>query len=351
MAKRSFVVSICWFFLSWTVLSQQTEEFISRQVLLSVVDQSFKLGYDIYAGAEFSFSVLTKGTAEQGVGDGCDLPHNVFEKLSVDVAVLGAQVKKTEQSTECKTLAAGQYTVTVPLGRVCDCADKLIELKALLKSFSSQEYTVALMPFVRHGAMGNGLHMAWYLFDILEQKNMCELMGEAEESPLRVQQSIAGILSVLRDMSVILNPTINSYKRLKCGVTAGKMIAGWSRGGSCAALNLVKNWADSGQNALVVTTADMGVDPYLAYAAISRAALEGIQYGMEAPQAYDSTCEPMGKIHQLPTSLAQAIQIAETSDFLRDWLGETLENYLTEKRKELAEYEQTVTDWEIKKYA
>lgn len=343
MVKRSFVVSICCVFLFWAVSSQPTGDFVARQVLLSVVEQSWKLGYDLYAGAEFSFSVFTKHASEQSVGALCDLPNDVFEKLSAGVGTLGAQVRKG--STD------GQYMITIPLCRVCDCADKLVELKALLRSFSSPEYTVTLMPFVRHGSMGNGLHMAWYLFDILEQKNMCEFVGKTEEVSLRAQQALAGILSVLRDMSLLFNPTINSYKRLKCGLIAGRCAVAWSRGESWAALNLVKNWADSGQAALVLTTADMGIDPYLAYAAISRAALEGIQYGMEAPQACDGTCQPVGKIHQLPMSLSQAIQSAETSDFLRDWLGETLEVYLAEKRKEVAEYEGAVTDWEIKRYA
>lgn len=316
----------------------------SRQILLNVVEQAWKLGYDLYAGAEFHFSVLEKKS-----GDFCDLPHDLAEYMRVGLANQGARVRKAE--------APGQYAVVVPLGRVCEIADKLVALKVLVRSYSSDEYTVTFMPFVGHGSAGNGLKMAWYLFDILEQKNVCEVRDALhEELSLRVQQSIAGILSVLRDMSILLNPTINSYKRLKCSIGAGNMAVAWSRGESPVALNFVTNWAGCGQSALVLTTADMGVDPFLAYATISRAALEGIQYSMEMPQAWSGSAESgdmtlLGKIHQLPTSLAQAIQIAETSDFLRDWLGEALDLYLAEKRKEVAEYESTVTDWEIKRYA
>lgn len=318
----------------------------SRQILLSVVEQAWKLGYDLYAGAEFSFSVLEKKS-----GDFCDLSHAVYEKMRVDLAAVGVQVTKTE--------APGQYAIVVPFGRVCEIADKLVALKVLMRSCSSDEYNVTLMPFVRHGNAGNGLKMAWYLFDILEQKNVCEVRGTGQEGlSLRAQQSIAGILSVLRDMSILLNPTINSYKRLKCSVGAGNMAVAWSYGEPTVALTVVKNWMNSEQSALVLTTADMGVDPYLAYAAISRAALEGIQYSTEMPQAWagaeQENCGDMiasGKIHQLPLSLTQAIQIAETSDFLRDWLGEALDLYLAEKRKEVTEYESTVTDWELKRYA
>lgn len=323
----------------------QSKEIPTRNVLNSVVEQAWKLGYDLYAGAEFSFSVLEKKS-----GDLCDLPHDTYDKMRVDLTAVGVRMTKTEVS--------GQYAIVVPFGRVCDVADKLFELKALVRSCSSDGYTVTLMPFVHHGSAGNKLHMAWYLFDILEQKNVCEVHSAAqEELSLRAQQSIAGILSVLRDMSILLNPTINSYKRLKCSMCTGSMAIAWSRGESPVALNIVTNWAGCGQAALVLTTADMGVDPYLAYAAISRAALEGIQYSTEMPQAWADAAQEnrsdmtsSGKIHQLPTSLAQAIQIAETSDFLRDWLGEALDLYLTEKRKEVAEYETTVTDWEIKRY-
>lgn len=323
----------------------QSKEISTRNVLDSVVEQAWKLGYDLYAGAEFSFSVLEKKS-----GDFCDLPHDTYDKMRTDLANLGVQVTKIE--------VPGQYTVVVPLGQVCEIADKLAVLKEQVKLCSSQEYTVTLMPFIHHGSAGNKLNMAWYLFDILEQKNVCEVHSTAqEEFSLRAQQSIAGILSVLRDMSVLLNPTINSYKRLKCSMCTGSMAVAWSRGESPVALNFVTNWAGYGQSALVLTTADMGVDPYLAYAAISRAALEGIQYSTEMPQAWVDAAQDnrgdmtsSGKIHQLPTSLAQAIQIAETSDFLRDWLGEALDLYLVEKRKEVAEYETTVTDWEIKRY-
>jgi glutamine synthetase len=327
-------------------MQQSSASLSSRQILLSVVGQSWKLGYDLYAGAEFGFSVLEKSS-----GDFCDLPHDLSDKICVDLTAVGARLTKAD--------VAGQYTVVVPLGRVCDVADKLFELKTLVRSCFSQEHTVTLMPFVRHGNAGNGLKMAWYLFDILEQKNVCEVQGAAqEELSLRAQQSIAGILSVLRDISVLLNPTINSYKRLKCSMCTGSMAVAWSCGESPVALNFVTNWAGCGQSALVLTTADMCADPCLAYAAISRAALEGVQYSTEMPQAWADAAQDnhsdmtsSGKIHQLPTSLAQAIQIAETSDFLRDWLGEALDLYLAEKRKEVAEYESTVTDWEFKKYA
>lgn len=342
---RRLLMSIFLCFSTISLTLQQNTSLPSRQILLSVVEQAWKLGYDLYAGAEFSFSVLEKKS-----GDFCNLPHAVYEKMRVDLAAVGVQVTKTE--------APGQYTIVVPFGRVCEIADKLVALKVLMRSCSSDEYNVTLMPFVRHGSIGNGLNMAWYLFDILEQKNVCEVRGTGQEGlSLRAQQSIAGILSVLRDMSILLNPTINSYKRLKCSMCTGSMAIAWSRGESPVALNFVTNWAGCGQSALVLTTADMGVDPYLAYAAISRAALEGIQYSTEMPQAWSDAAQDnrsdmtsSGKIHQLPTSLAQAIQIAETSDFLRDWLGEALDLYLTEKRKEVAEYETTVTDWEIKRY-
>lgn len=343
---RRGVQPLCWAIGAWVMLSQTlfAAAVPSRQILLNVVEQAWKLGYDLYAGAEFSFSVLKKN------GGFCDLPDDLCEDIRASLAHQDARVQKAE--------APGQYAVVVPLGRVCEIADKLVALKVLVRSYSSDEYTVTFMPFVGHGSAGNGLKMAWYLFDILEQKNICEVPGETQELSLRAQQSIAGILSVLRDMSILLNPTINSYKRLKCSIGAGNMAVAWSRGESPVALNFIMNWAGCGQSALVLTTADMGVDPYLAYAAISRAALEGIQYSMEMPQAWTDVEQEnrgdmtsSGKIHQLPTSLTQAIQIAETSDFLRDWLGDALDLYLAEKRKEVAEYESTVTDWELKRYA
>lgn len=334
VADRSSSQSLCLALLLYLMFSQPllAVSVPSRQILLNVVEQAFKLGYDIYAGAEFSFSVLAQDV----------LPTAVFTKLQTDLEREGVLIVTSDR--------VGQYVVTVPLRRVCDLSDTLVKCKELIRSFSARECPVTFMPLVCAGHT-HGLKMAWCLYDVLEQKNMCTLLGSSEnpELPLRAQQALAGIVSVFRDMSIVLNPTINSYKRLRCCITGVPGVT-WSYRESSAALHVVQNWAHSGQSAFVITTADMGADPYLAYAAISRAALEGIQYRMEAPQACDGSCVLESKIHQLPVSLAQAIQIAETSDFLRDWLGEALEAYLAEKRKEVAEFESTVTDWEMRRY-
>lgn len=304
----------------------------SRQILLNVVEQAFKLGYDLHAGAEFNFSVLGRD----------DLPTVMFTKLQTDLGRDGVSIVKSDR--------AGHYVVTVSLRRICDLSDTLVKCKERIHALSTRECPVTFMPLVGP-KQAHGLKMAWCLYDVLEQKNACTLLDSSEnpELSLRAQQALAGILSVLRDITVLLNPTINSYKRLRCGVTRLPGVT-WSYNDSSAALYVIRNWANSGQSAFVITTADMGVDPYLAYAAVSRAALEGIQYRMEAPQAYDSSRAFEGKLHQLPTSLDQAIQVAETSDFLRDWLGDVLNVYLTERRKEVAEFDNTVTDWEIKRY-
>jgi glutamine synthetase len=159
-------------------------------------------------------------------------------------------------------------------------------------------------------------------------------------------------------MTAILNPTVNSYKRLVPGYEA-PVYMGWARQNRSALIRVPRINPTKPQAARVeLRCPDPTCNPYLAFAVMLRAGLQGIEQGLSAPEPVDENLYHFDEherqrrnIGTLPGSLAESLDEMEQDELIRETLGDhVFERYLEAKRQEWDEFRVRVTPWEIERY-
>jgi glutamine synthetase len=169
---------------------------------------------------------------------------------------------------------------------------------------------------------------------------------------------IAGQLAHARELAALFAPSVNSYKRLVPGYEAPVYI-GWSRRNRSALVRVpLYHPGKERATRMELRCPDPSCNPYLTFAALLHAGLEGIERGYELPDPiernlYDLSEEErqaMGVQH-LPESLGEAIEEMAGSEFVERALGAHIfERYVGLKRDEWLEYRTQVTPWELERY-
>jgi glutamine synthetase len=171
------------------------------------------------------------------------------------------------------------------------------------------------------------------------------------------QHFIAGVLAHSAALTALVAPTVNSYKRLRVGV---------SLSGTSWAPAYIAHGPNNRTAALRTLhgrfewrVPDASTNPYLATAALIAAGLDGIERKLEPPEEctedlFDLTLAQVRErgIALLPQSLGEALDALVADASIVGALGETLtQQFVSLKRAELAEYAQHVSDWERQRYA
>src|SRR5438132_4649381 len=169
---------------------------------------------------------------------------------------------------------------------------------------------------------------------------------------------IAGILRHAAEITLVTNQWVNSYKRLVPGYEAPVYIC-WARRNR-SALVRVPMYKPGKEEATRIEfrSPDPACNPYLAFAVMLAAGLDGIEHEYELPaeasnNIYEMTEEERRSagIESLPEDLYEAIEVAERSDLVRSALGDHVFEYLIRnKREEWNEYKAYVTPYELERY-
>ena len=153
---------------------------------------------------------------------------------------------------------------------------------------------------------------------------------------------LAGMLAHMRDLSLFLAPNVNSYKRFVPGTFAPTAIV-WGFDNRTCAFRVVGH-GPSLRAECRIPGGD--VNPYLTIAALVAAGLHGIEARLPLPPPFGGDAH-RSKASRMPTSLAQAIELFEDSDFARvAFSDEVVEHYAHSARVELDAFGAAVTDWE-----
>jgi glutamine synthetase len=160
-------------------------------------------------------------------------------------------------------------------------------------------------------------------------------------------------------MSAVLAPTANSYKRLVPGYEAPVYI-GWAQINRSALIRLPRYTTGRNKSVrLELRCPDPSANPYIAFASMLAAGLDGIEKQLECPPALNNlniwnlSEEERAKrgISALPGSLAEAMHEFEAADVIQDALGSTIcDVFSRAKWAEVDEYRTRVTDWEVSRY-
>ena len=184
--------------------------------------------------------------------------------------------------------------------------------------------------------------------------------GEGNEFGLSLlaQQFIAGQLAHASGMCALLSPLVNSYKRLVPGYEAPVYIS-WGQTNRSALIRLPRIQPGRPESTrLELRCPDPSCNPYLAFAVMLRAGMDGIRRGLETPPVSNEDLyhlDPQGRqqrgLKMLPGSLGEALEELKRSTLVRETLGDHItDRFIEAKTIEWQEYSIQVSDWELERY-
>jgi glutamine synthetase len=236
-------------------------------------------------------------------------------------------------------------------------ADSVITFKVAVKEIAAQDGGyVTFMPRPFNDRNGSGMHTHMSLFEG-DRNAFFDADADLHLSETG-RQFIAGLIKHAPEITAVTNQWVNSYKRLVPGVEA-PVYAAYTVG-NMGDLIRVPTYRPGKEDSVRVEyrAPDSACNPYLAFAAMLAAGLEGIEKGYELPEpvrgdVFAMTAEERREkgVLELPASLDAALQLAAGSSLLRRTLGNgIMDSFLQNKRIEWLAYARTVTDYETHRY-
>jgi glutamine synthetase len=250
-----------------------------------------------------------------------------------------------------------QHEIDIHYANALDMADYMLTYRLIVKEVAKQHgYHATFMPKPLFGENGSGMHTHQSLF--MNGRNAFFDADDKWHLSAVGKQFIAGQLRHAREIAAVFAQWVNSYKRLVPGFEAPVYVA-WSQRNRSALIRipLYKPGSEQATRA-EIRCPDPACNPYLTFAALLHAGLEGIEQEYELPDPmetnlYHLTAEQRKErgIVSLPETLGEAITELSQSELAKKALGgHIFERYVELKRKEWDEYRVQLTDWEMKKY-
>lgn len=231
----------------------------------------------------------------------------------------------------------GQNEVDFKFSDALSSADNLQSFKTVVKTIAARNGLYAsFMPKPILDAPGSGMHV-----NISLVKNGMNVFKNIREGHSNIAESfIAGILARTPEITLFLNPIANSYDRF--GKFEAPAYVSWSHRNRS---QLIRIPAAMGEKVrMELRSPDPTMNPYLGFALIIAAGLEGIEKGLVLPSAsnvdLNAAEENITKnLTPLPADMHEAIRLAETSGFVKSVLGEELLlKYISFKKTEAEEF-------------
>ena len=188
--------------------------------------------------------------------------------------------------------------------------------------------------------IGSSCHIHMSLVGTDSDKNVF-VDGDEETNTFR--NYIGGLRHHIRDLALFVAPSVNSYKRYAAESWAPTSVS-WGRDNRTCGFRVVGN-GPSRRVECRIPGAD--VNPYLGYAALLAAGLDGIEHGTDPGPELQGNAYEAGAAEAFPASLREAVDRWEASDFAKQAFGEEVwAHYLNYGRTEQRLFDQVVTDYE-----
>ncbi len=283
--------------------------------------------------------------------------HEGYKAIKKIIAALESFGIKVETSHH--EVGFGQYEIDFNYGKCLDVADKVLTLKYTAKKIA-QMYNLhaTFMPKPVMDMAGSGMHIHQSLFDVKSKTNAFYDKDHKYNLSKIAYNFIAGQIKHIKAMCAILCPTVNSYKRLVSGFEAPVYVT-WAAMNRSALLRIPKWFKAKSEAARIeLRCPDPACNPYLAFAVMLRAGLDGMKNSLQPPEPVEENIYQLDgesllkkNIDLLPTSLYEALGALKKDKILQDALGEHLfERYIDVKTKEWDRFKKQVTHWEIETY-
>ena len=334
-----------------------------RYVLKRVIEDAADEGYIFNVGPEleyyyFADSAGTEVLDHGGFFDltGMDSASDLRRDTVLTLEKMGIPVEYSHHES-----GPSQHEIDLRYTDALSMADAVMTYKLVVKEIAAKHGVYAsFMPKPFSDKPGNGMHV----HQSLMSKDGRNLFFDEDDpsgfhlTPL-AKSYIAGILKYASEFCLVTNQCVNSYKRLATGGGA-PYIPSWGRTNR-STLVRIPGYRPHNEEAcrIELRSPDPAANPYLAFAVMLASGIAGIREGLEPPDPvnYCNLFDPAqfdssrSEYDRLPCTLADAIERFEGSQLMREALGEHIHSYLVrEKKIEWAEYNKTVSDWELKRY-
>lgn len=332
-----------------------------RGVLRRVLRQAEQMGFQFNTGPELEF-FLFKPHPDGGLippvphdragyfDAPADMAAGLRRQMAAALMAFGIQVEAMHHE-----VATGQHEIDFRYADALTTADNAVTFRIALKVIAQMNGLYAtFMPKPIRGISGNGMHVHQSLTYLATGANAFSDPGDPHGLSRIAKQFIAGQLLHARGMCAVLAPLVNSYKRLVAGYEAPVYIS-WARINRSALLRVPRASTPEGTR-VEMRCPDPSCNPYLAFAVMLAAGLDGIRRELPPPDAteenlYQLDARRQATLGLLPTSLEQALNAMEEDEVVREALGAHIFNrFLQAKRLEWEDYRLEVTQWELSKY-
>jgi glutamine synthetase len=320
-----------------------------RQILRRQLARLAERGWSANAGTELEFMVFKDTYEEAWQKAYRDLrPANLY---NVDYSLLGtARVEPLIRRIRNSMAAAGmvvedskgecnfgQHEINFRYAGALRTCDEHAIFKNGAKEIAAQEGTSISFMAKYDEREGNSCHIHFSLAD--------------EEGPLFAREEndrlfdsfLAGQLACLREMTLLLAPNVNSYKRYAAASFAPTTVA-WGKDNRTCSLRVVGHGASK---RFENRAGGADLNPYLALAAIIASGLHGIDAGLELEPPLEGNAYADEERPRVPTTLQAARELFAGSEVAKEAFGEkVVAHYLNAADVELAAFGAAVTDWE-----
>lgn len=330
-----------------------------RYVLKKVIRDAEKMGYQLNVGPELEFFLFNKvnGQATTIPSDHgryfefapAGLAEEIRREIVLTLTNLGFEIEASHH--EC---AFGQHEIDFKYGEALSTADNVVTFRYVTRTIAKTHGLHAtFMPKPIVNDSGSGMHVNLSLFK--DGKNAFYAPEKDMQISDEARYFVAGIMEHIKAISCIANPLVNSYKRIVPGYEAPVYIT-WSGANRSSLIRIPSPRGNSTRTEL--RSPDPSCNPYLTFAAILAAGLDGIQNKKMPPKIvdyniFDLTKEQLKEkgIETLPETLSDSADHLEKDLFLREKLGAHVhDNILRLARAEWDAYRVQVHQWEIDRY-
>ncbi|WP_407355467.1 glutamine synthetase family protein [Methanolobus sp. WCC5] len=330
-----------------------------RYVLRKVMKEAEDIGYTFNVGPELEFFLFEKID-----GKVTTIPHDYgryFEFAPTDLAedirrdiVLTLTDLNFDIEASHHEVAFGQHEIDFKYGDALTTADNVMTFKYVTRTIAKLHGLHAtFMPKPIAVENGSGMHVNLSLSQ--GEENAFYDPEEEMEISETARQFIAGVLKHIKAISCISNPLVNSYKRLIPGYEAPVYIT-WSGANRSSLIRIPS--ARGKSTRVELRSPDPSCNPYLTFAAILAAGLEGIRNKMDPGKIMDYNVFDLTKqervergIETLPSTISESADHLEKDELLKSTLGAHVhDNILRLARAEWDAYRTQVHDWEVQRY-
>ena len=290
----------------------------TRSILKKAIKDAEDAGYEFYFGAEMEFYLFKLDED----GEPTKIPYDKAGYMDVAVADKGENVRREI----CLTLeqmgihpesshheeGPGQNEIDFRYSDALSAADNALAFATVVSAVAVRNGLYAdFSPKPLTDKPGNGLHI--------------NMSVRAKDGSNPMSSMIAGVLNHVADMTAFLNPTDASYERL--GSNKAPKFISWSSENRSQLVRIPAAYGEYKRAEL--RSPDPSANPYLAFALLIYAGLDGIKKGSELPRPaninlYKADEKITANYKRLPQTRAEAIELAKSSEFIKNNLPEMM---------------------------